>query len=264
MFKNSLLGDTVQSLRRPDHWLFSAWLGVISHHRKNALGLFWILVPPMVYIWGIGWFIGMINPVVVRPFMAHVGIGFVMFRLITSVLNDAAGTFNAHQPYINDGNTRLTDYLFAGLARGSVLFLFAAPLVGVAMLLSTEFDATGIVESVVGLAVVLVNLYLWSVPISLLGARFPDFNEFMSNATMALFLITPIVWYPTAAPMDTLHGQLMRANPLHHLIAVVRAPLTPELIEPSTYYYLATMTLTGVVLAVVTYRVFSRRVPVWI
>src|SRR4249919_1875189 len=244
---SSLFGDLATSFRRPDHWLYSAWLGVITKYRKTALGLFWVLVPPIVYIWGIGWFVGMINPVNVRPFMAHVGIGFIAFRLITSVMTDSTTVFSQYQSYINDGHMRLTDYLLA-----------------VAMMLSPDFDPSGIPGSFAGLAVVLVILFLFSVSFGLLGARFPDFGEIVGSAMLFLFLVTPIVWYPTSAPADTMQGVLMRANPLHHLIALIRAPLTAETIEPVTYYYVANMTLVGLVLAVMAYRNFARRVPVWI
>lgn len=261
---SSLFGDLAKSFRRPDHWLYSAWLGVITKYRKTALGLFWIFVPPIVYIWGIGWFVGMINPVTVRPFMAHVGVGFIAFRLITSVMNDSTVVFSQYQSYINDGNMRLTDYLLGVLARAFIYFVLAMPVLAVAMLMSPEFDPAGIPGSFLGLAVVLVNLFLFSVSFGLLGARFPDFGEIVGSAMLFLFLVTPIVWYPTSAPAGSMQGALMRANPLHHLIALIRAPLTNETIEPVTYYYIANMTLVGLVLAVMAYRTFARRVPVWI
>lgn len=261
---SSLFGDLAGSFRRPDHWLYAAWLGVITKYRKTALGLFWVFVPPIVYIWGIGWFVGMINPVAVRPFMAHVGIGFITFRLATSVMNDATTVFTQYQSYINDGHLRLTDYLLGVLARALIYFVLAMPVLAVAMVMSHEFDPSGVPGSLVGLAVVLLNLFLYSVPFALLGARFPDFGEIVGSAMLFLFLITPIVWYPTAAPADTMQGVLMRANPLHHLLVLVRAPLTTEVIEPATYYFVANLTLVGLVVAAMSYRTFARRVAVWI
>ncbi|MGH8060853.1 MAG: ABC transporter permease [Pseudoxanthomonas sp.] len=261
---SNLFRDLAESFKRPDHWLYSSWLGVITKYRKTYLGLFWIFVPPMVYIWGIGWFVGMINPVNVRPFMAHVGVGFIAFRLLTSVMNDSTVVFAQYQTYINDGNLRLTDYLLGVLARALIYFVLAMPVLLVAMLMSANFEPAGIPGSFLGLLVVVINLFFYSVILGLLGARFPDASEVIGSATLFLFLVTPIVWYPTAAPAGTLHGMLMRVNPFHHLIAAIRAPLTDEVLEPLTYYYLAGMTVVGLVVAVVAYRKYARRVPIWI
>lgn len=261
---SSLFGHLAESFRRPDHWLYSAWLGVITKYRRTYLGLFWVFLPPVVYIWGIGWFIGMINPVNVRPFLAHVGIGFITFRLITGVMNDSAVVFASYQPYINDGHLRLTDYLLTVVARSLIYFILAMPVLAVAMLMSQEFVMAGIPGSLLGLAVVLVNLFLYSVCFGLLGARFPDFSEIIGSATLFLFLITPIVWLPSAAPAGTFQGMLMRLNPMYHMIAVIRAPLTSEVLEPLTYYYLAGMTVIGLLVAMVVYGRFARRVPIWI
>ncbi|GAB3099283.1 ABC transporter permease [Lysobacter terrae] len=261
---SSFIGDLAGSFRRPDHWLYAAWLGVITKYRKTALGLLWVFVPPIVYIWGIGWFVGMLNPVSVRPFMAHVGVGFITFRMIISVITDSTGIFSQYQPYIQDGNVRLTDYLLGVIARAAIYFALAMPVLAVAILSASQPDLAGIAGSFIGLAIVLLNLLLYSVPLALLGARFPDFGEVVNSAILFLFLVTPIVWYPSAAPAGTLHGELMRANPIHHLLAIVRAPLTQETIEPVTYSYVCVVTLVGLVLAVVSYRAFARRVPVWI
>lgn len=259
-----LFHHVAESFRRPDHWLYSSWLDVITKYRKTHLGLFWAFVPPIVYIWGVGWFIGMLNPVSVRPFLAHVGIGFITFRLITSVMNDSTGVFAGYQSYINDGHLRLTDYLLGVVARALIYFLLAMPILAVAMLMSSQFEPAGILGSFLGLAVVIVNLFLLSVSFGLLGARFPDFSEIVGSATLFLFLVTPIVWFPAAAPEGSLHGTLMRINPMHHLIALIRAPLSDEVLEPLTYYYVAGMTVIGLIVALVAYRRFARRVPIWI
>lgn len=259
-----LFTHVATSFRRPDHWLYSSWLSVITKYRRTRLGLLWAFFPPVVYIWGIGWFIGMINPVKVPPFLAHVGVGFITFRLITSVMNDSTAAFAAYQPYINDGHLRLTDYLLSVVARAVIYFTLAMPVLAVAMLMSSQFVPSGIPASFAGLALVIFNLFLISVSFGLLGARFPDFGELIGSATLFLFLLTPIVWYPSVAPEGTLHGLMMRINPLHHMIAVIRAPLTDEVLEPLTYYYMAGMTVIGLLVAVVAYRQFARRVPIWI
>lgn len=261
---SSLLKDFSGSLKRPDHWLYASWLAIVTSTRRNFLGIFWLVFPPIVYIWGIGWFIGMLNPGKIRPFMAHVGVSFVLFRLIIAIINDSAVAYRAHAPYINDGQTRYTDYILAAVSRGTIVFLFAVPVLAVALLTSEQFVPAGMPLALAGLAILLLNALVWAVPFSILGARLPDLAEFLGNLTMMLFLITPIVWYPSAAPEGSIQGMLMRANPLHHMIAAVRDPLVGTPIEPLTWTYLGAMSVAGVLLAWLSYRLFAKRIPMWI
>jgi ABC-type polysaccharide/polyol phosphate export permease len=167
-------------------------------------------------------------------------------------------------PFIHDGHQRLTDYLLRAVARSSFYFLMAVPLLAVALLCSDHFTPAGLGMAAIGLLVVVINMVTYAMVFSLLGARFPDLSEFMGSAIMFAFLLTPVVWYPSAAPEGTVHGTLMRANPLHHLLAIVRAPLFGEAVEPLTWAYLGITTAVGLVLASWAYGRFARRVPVWL
>ncbi|ROU07437.1 ABC transporter permease [Lysobacter enzymogenes] len=262
---SSLLLHLRQSLKRPDHWLYASWLDIVLKYRRTRLGLLWMLVPTAVYIWGIGGFLAALQPgIAVAGFLAHVGIGFVVFRLISTVAMDATTAFAQSQAYIYDGHTRLTDFVLRAVARSFGYFLLSLPVALAAAFASPEFDAFGTGLAFLGLATVMWNLFVFSVLLAIAGARFPDLHEAMGSAVMALFLVTPVVWYASVAPPHTLHGQLMRANPLHHMIAVVRAPLLGEQVEPVTWVYLAAMTAAGTVAAVWVYRSAARRVPQWL
>src|SRR5690606_35238316 len=53
---NSLWRDLWASFRNPEFWALSSWLDIMVRNRQSRLGVFWLLVPPMVYIWGVGSF----------------------------------------------------------------------------------------------------------------------------------------------------------------------------------------------------------------
>lgn len=260
-----LFTHLLQSFRRPDHWVYGSWLDTVVKYRKTRLGIVWLLIPTAVYIWGIGGFLAALQPGVSVPnFLAHVGMGFLVFRLLSTVMIDATSVFASSQAYIYDGHLRLTDFVLRSVARSFYYFVLSLPVVAIAVLASPQFDPSGLIASMAGMMVVLLNLLLYGVLFAIAGARFPDLHEFMGSAIMALFLLTPIVWYASAASAGTVHGELMRLNPLYHLLAAVRAPLLQESIEPLTYGYLAGLTLLGALLASVVYGAAARRVPVWL
>lgn len=262
---SSLLAHLRQSLRRPDHWVYGSWLDTVTKYRKTHFGLIWMLVPTAVYIWGIGGYLGALQPGTdTQRFLAHVAVGFVVFRMVMTVFVDATSVFGASQSFIYDGNVRLTDFILRMISRSFYYFLIAQPLLAVAVLGSPDFQWSGVPGSLLGLVVLMVNLFLYSVLLSLLGARYPDVGELMASTMMAAFLVTPIVWYPEGAPEGTVRGALMRANPFHHLVASIRAPLLGEGLEPVTVWYLAAMTLIGLIGAILAYRTYARRVALWL
>lgn len=261
----SLFSHLAASLRRPDHWVYASWLDIVARYRRNRLGMLWLFVPTIVYIWGVGGFIGAMQPGVDLPrFYAHIGLGFAVFRLASTVITDATSVFSASQAYIYDGSLRLTDFLLRSFSRSFYYFALTSPIVAIVVLGSPEFTWTGLPVAALGLAVVLMNLVFLSVLLGLLGARLPDLHELTGSAMLALFLFTPIVWLPEAAPEGTLRGALMRANPLFHMVEAVRAPLLGQQIETVTYVYLGALTAFGVLLSTVLYGRYARRVPIWL
>ncbi|UJB20392.1 MULTISPECIES: ABC transporter permease [Lysobacter] len=260
-----LFNHFMQSVRKPDHWLYGSWLDTVVRYRKMRLGMLWLLIPTVVYIWVIGGFLVSMQPGIDKArFFAHIGIGYTIFRMVAAVMSDATSVFAGYQYFIYDGNQRLTDFILRNLARSFYYFLLTMPLVMAVAIASPDFDLAGIPLAVAGLAVVLVNLFSFSVVLSIAGARFPDLSELMGSIMMAAFLITPVVWYPQAAPEDTASGMFMRANPFHHLLLAIRAPLLGETIDASSWVYLPVMTATGLIAAAVTYRLYARRVAVWL
>lgn len=261
-----LFRHLAESFKKPDHWLYASWLDVITKYRKNALGLFWIFFPPIVYIWGLGIFFRAIRGAVPEAsgFLAHMGFGFILFRLMSTVVMEAGNSFNAYLAYIYEGHSRLTDYLLRPLARSVIYFLFAVPLLAIVMIGDVPFLPAGLLWALGGFMVVVVNLFFYATLLAFVGARFPDITQFFNSVMLAMFLITPIVWFAKDAPADTAQGMLMRANPFHHMLAVVRAPIMGEAIEPVTYLYLGMMTVTGLVLASVVYGRLAKRMPAWL
>lgn len=259
-----LLRHLAESFRKPDHWLYAGWLDVITRYRKTVLGLFWIFFPTIVYIWGLGGFLGAIQGTDMSPYLAHIGFGFVIFRLISTVIMEAGSSFASYQSYIYEGNLRLTDFVLRPMFRAFVHFLFAAPLLAIVLAGEGGVTVAGFGMSMIGLLVVLVNLFFSGMLIALVGARYPDINDFLGSVMLAVFLVTPIIWHAEAAAPGTLQGQLMRANPFHHMLAVIREPLLGKPIEDLTYLYMGGMTVVGIVLAMALYGRLAKRVPTWL
>lgn len=260
----ALLHDLVASLRNPEFWAFSSWLDIVVRSRQSRLGIFWLVSPLIVYIWGVGFFFANMMGMSLAQHAAYVALGYVVFRFISAIVSDATSAFAAAGAFILDGHVRLTDFVLRVVATAVFHAVLSVPLVLLALTLSPQTRWTGLLAALAVFPLVVVNGIWVAVLLSLLGARFLDLRHLVSNIFMFTFLLTPIVWHADMMPTDSLRGSIMRFNPFYHLIEVVRAPVLGTPIDPTTWPYLGVMTAVGLCLAVFAYRRYARYVPLWV
>lgn len=252
------------SLRNPEFWALSSWLDIIVRARKSRFGILWLLVPSIVYVFGLGAFFAGMQQGSPTAFFAHVALGSMVFRTMMASVISSANVFHGSASFIMDGHMRLTDYLLESLAKAFFDMCMYVPVVTVALTLFGQVSPLGMAMAIPALAVVYLNALWMSALFSLVGARFPDFGQLLNTISIFLFLLTPIIWHADTVPADNARGHLMRLNPFFHLVEIVRAPVMGEAVEAGTLWYVAGMTVVGMVGATLAYRRYARYVPLWI
>lgn len=260
----SLSRDLLDSFRNPEFWALSSWLDIVVRSRESRLGLFWLLMPSIVYVWGVGSFFAAMQHKPMASFVAYVGVGYVIFRAISSVITESANAFFSGTAFILDGHLRLTDFVLRVVAKALFHFAMSVPAIAVALMIQSGVHWDGLGWSLLSFPLVMLNALWIGVVFAIVGARFPDMSQFVSNIFMFTFLLTPIVWHADSLPVASTRYTLMRINPLYHMIEIVRAPILGEPIDTATYRYLAVMTLAGFACAAFLYRRYARFVPIWI
>jgi ABC-type polysaccharide/polyol phosphate export permease len=166
--------------------------------------------------------------------------------------------------FILDGHRRLTDFVLQVAAKAMLYFLLSLPVAAPALLLYPGVQGWGLLLSLVTFPLVLANVLWMGVLLSLLGARFRDLGQLVSNLFMFGFLLTPIIWHASTMPEGSLRGAVMRANPLYHLVEMVRGPILGEPVMALTWWYVGVMSVCGWVAAAVVYRRYARYVSLWL
>lgn len=261
---NSLWSELLGSLRNPEFWALSGWLDIVVRARKSRFGILWLLAPSIVYVFGLGAFFATMQGRSFAQFAAHVALGAMVFRTLMSSVVESSNVFNARGAFIMDGHMRLTDYLLESLAKSFFQFCMFLPAAAVALAMFGEVSALGFAWLPASLGLIYLNGLWITVVFSLVGARFPDFGQFIGNISIFVFLLTPIIWYPNMMPAESIQGQLMRFNPFYHFVSIFRAPFLGEPIETFSLVYVAVMTVVGLFIATLVYRRYARYVPLWI
>lgn len=261
---NNFWRDLRESLRNPEFWALSSWLDILVRARKSRFGMLWLMAPAVIYVFGLGSFFASMQGRTIPAFAVHVALGAMVFRTLMSSVIGSANVLVASHSFIMDGHMRLTDYLLQSLAKSFFDFCMYIPVTVVALFLYGDVSLRGLAVAPLTVGLIYVNGLWISVVFSLIGARFSDFGQLLSHTSIFLFLLTPIIWYPELMPADGMRGQLMRFNPFYHFVALFRAPIMGNQVEPLTYYYVGMMTVLGLVLATFVYRRYARFVPLWI
>ena len=260
--------DLAGSIRNPDFWALSSWLDIIVRARKSKLGILWLMVPSIVYVFVLGGFFrGMRfagGDGGLGDFYAHVALGAAIFRTLMSAIVTSANVFVANQAFIMDGHMRLTDYLLQSLAKSFFDMCMYLPVVAIALVLFGNVSPWGLLLSLPVMALIYVNALWIAAVFSLIGARFPDFGQLLGTTSIFLFLLTPIIWYPETMPAGSLRAELMRINPFYHFVEIFRAPIMGQPVETASVLYVGVMTVIGLIAATISYRRYARYVPLWI
>jgi ABC-type polysaccharide/polyol phosphate export permease len=257
--------ETWESFRYPEFWALSSWLDIIVRARKSRFGILWLLMPSVVYVFGLGTFFrGMQSGAGMGAFFVHVALGAMIFKTLMSSVIGSANVFHGSVSFIMDGHMRLTDYLLQSLAKSFFDMCMYLPAVCVALALSGEVSLPGLLLSLPVMAVIYINALWIAAVFALVGARFPDFGQLLNTVSIFLFLLTPIIWYPEAMPPGSLRAQLMRINPFYHFVEIFRAPIMGQPVETGSIWYVGIMTVAGLAVATLAYRRYARYVPLWI
>lgn len=262
--RRHLARDLVDSLRNPEFWALSAWLDIVVTYRRSRLGAIWLIMPSAVYIWGVGAVFAGLWGVHVTRFAAHLALGWTIFSVMHSVTVQSTHVLFGARSFIMDGRMRLTDFVLRAMAKSVFHFLMALPMTALALMVYPHVQLLGLAVGLGAFLIALVNTFTAGVVFALLGARFPDIGEVVNNVFRVLFLLTPIIWYPDRMPAGSLRGEASRLNPFYHLIEIFRAPILGEPISANSWYYVAALTVVGVLLASFLYRRYARVVPIWL
>jgi ABC-type polysaccharide/polyol phosphate export permease len=259
-----LFDDIRSSLQHRAFWAYATWLEVITRYRRTRLGVLWMVLPPVIYVFGLGFLYAHMMGQSAAAFIPHLGIGYILWRFAIQMITESGDVFALHQAFIMDGRTRFTDYVFKTFAKSFLYFVVGLVIVLVALFFNPLVNKLSIATLALTLPVFILNVIWMSTIIALVGARIRDTKEIISTGLIFGFLLTPILWDVSLVPPDTLRGVLVRFNPFFHLVEFVRAPVLGAMPEALTLSVVAAMTLLGWLAAALFYNRYARYVPLWI
>lgn len=252
--------DLFGSLKTWRLWSLMGWLDIRQRYARSAIGPFWITLSMGVMVGAIGMVYGTLLGQNTQSYLPLEGMGFVIWGLISGVLNDSCGAYVNNATYILQSETSLWIYVWQVVWRQLIIFAHNFLIVLILLAVYGVHNWTSLPLFLPGLALLVINLSWLARVLATASARYRDIPQFVASLVQILFYITPLMWRPS---MLTKHHWLININPFTSLVDIVRGPLLGQVPATSSWAIAGVMAIVGWVIALWSAAKFSNDVAYW-
>jgi len=238
-----------------------AWQEIRQRYRRSLLGPFWLTISMAVQMLTMGVVVTILFHQSFGRFLPYVCVGLIFWIMIVGFFNEGATAFVASSNFILNMRIPLTTYILQCVWRNLIIAAHNFVI----------YVAVALIYSIVptprmALIFITFPLALWSVSwivlsLAVVSTRFRDLPTMVGTGMNVLFWLTPIVYSP-----DQLGANqwLATANPLAHVLDLVRLPLLNQVPAPNSFLIVIAMGLIGWIVAFLLFARFRARVPFWL
>lgn len=230
-------------------------------YRRSVLGPFWISATLVTTVVALSYLFGHIFEQEYRSYSAYIGAGLLVWTFISTVASEGANSMLEHGPYLQNIPMPLSVIASRIMIRNAIVFVHNAVAIFVVLtLLGVSYSASAL-AAIPGMLCLFVAAFFTALILGPLSARYRDIPQIVNSAIQIVFFLTPIIWMREQVAGRTM---LTDANPLYHLIEIVRAPLLGE--RATELNWTVSLLTIGVlmVLGIVSAAVSRKRVALWV
>jgi len=257
------VSDIAAATRRMPLVGILGWQDVRQRYRRSALGPLWLTISMGVMIATIGIVFGSLFHSPMTEFLPSLASGIILWGFISTVINEGCVSFIASDAIIRQLPIPLFVHVLRMTWRNVIILghnLLILPIV---------FIAVGkpihpvILVSIVGFALLVINLLWIALILGVACARFRDLSQIMGSILQVVFYLTPIMWLPQSLPANA-SAYLLDFNPAYHMLELVRAPLLGHSPSAMNWAVSGMFAAVGWAVALLFYGRFRRRIAYWL
>lgn len=239
------------------------WHDLRQRYRRSALGPFWLTISMGVMIGTIGIVFGQIFNSPMQDYLPFLASGIILWAYISTVLNEGCVAFIASDAVIKQLNLPFFVHISRMIWRNFLIFshnIVILPLVFVTVSKPLSFVA---LLSIPGLLLLTINLAWMAFMLAVLCTRYRDLSQIVTSILQVLFYLTPIMWMPQLVPARA-NLFLLDANPMHHLLDIVRAPILGSYPSMLSWTVAIGLAVIGWIFALIFFGLYKKRIAYWL
>ncbi|WP_232820950.1 ABC transporter permease [Dyella sp. C11] len=257
------MSDIAAAVRRLPLVGVLGWQDIRQRYRRSALGPLWLTISMGVMIGTIGIVFGTLFRSPMGEFLPWLASGIILWGFLSSVVNEGCTSFIASDAIIKQLPIPLFVHVLRMMWRNTIILGHNLVILPIVFIATGKAISPVILVSVVGFALLVVNLLWVAVLLGAACARFRDLAQIVASVLLVAFYLTPIMWLPRSLPANV-SAYLLDFNPAYHLLEIVRAPLLGQLPSAMNWGVSVGLAIVGWTLTLFVYGRYKRRIAYWL
>ncbi|TVQ85322.1 MAG: ABC transporter permease [Chromatiaceae bacterium] len=255
------LRDIAEGWGQYQLWLTMAMQDIRKRYRRSKIGPFWLTLSMGIMVGALGLLYGTLFKLDVSEFLPYVAAGFVIWGLLSGLVQDGAVTFITAEGLVKQLPVPLSTHVYRDVCRNLLIFFHNIWVYVAISLWFGSFPGLVGLLALLGIAAIAVNALWIGLLLGLLSARFRDIPQIVASVVQVTFFITPIIWKADMLPERAV---VLVWNPFYHFLEVARAPLLGDVPTPLNWLAVMLMTASGWLVTLVIFARYRWRIAYWV
>lgn len=242
-------------------WGVLGWQDIKQRYRRSVLGPFWLTISTAIMIAALGFVYAGIFNQRISDYIPFVGVGLIVWGLISSIFNESPTVFVAAEGMIKQIRLPFTTHVCRMVWRNIIIFAHN----GIILLVIYFFFGKGwhidLITLPIALLVLAINGVAVGIILGIFCTRYRDIAQIVANIVQLTFFITPIMWDPKVLAD---RKWIADFNPIFHFIELMRAPILGNAFPATSWVVVALITLAMIILALLSLIRFRHRIAYWL
>jgi len=233
-------------------------------YARTSLGPWWQTINMMVLSLVLSFVFTKVFNAPSEEYVPFLIIGLIFWNFLQGILVESSVCLVHSRNLILNSTNPIWIYPFKLVFRVLIQFLHHALLIPIVVYyFKIDFNLISIVSFLTGMFVSIFIMLQMASILSILGSRFHDLEQVVTNIVQVLFYATPIIWMPSLVLGREFY---MEYNPFYHVINIIRIPVIDGDMQIWQSSLVVSIALLGclILLNYYIYRRFSKMVSYWV
>lgn len=255
------LKDIICGIKSVNAWSIMAWNDLEARYARTVIGPFWVAIAHAFFVFGYAFWSSAILKQDLSFQLPFVAIGLTVWVWISSSMNESGNALVKALSFITAYDLPASLHIFRFAANQFFSFVHNLIVVFIVFVVSHRVINTGVLLSLLGVAIIYLFILGTGLNISILGARYRDVPPLIASIVSGLFILTPIFWNKENIPQA---GWIADINPFYHLIEIVRKPLLGLPFDSLNWTVSISVTFLVLSVGVITYANNFNKAKYWL
>ncbi len=243
-------------------WSKIAWFDVKSKYRRTVIGPFWMTISNGIIILFLALIYSKVLSRNLYEFFPYLSVGYIIWVFISTSLVEGNISFISYKHILLNIKIKSYFLVYRVMIRNIFVFFHNALIIAFVLIyFDINIDLKNFLYAFLGFTLLALNLLVTMFIVAYLCTRFRDFTQVINSIVSLLFFATPIFWYPSMLGEYRLY---INANPIYHLIEIIRGPLLGGNVVELNYYFSLAYTLVLFIVAYLIHVKFSKKIVFWL